>query len=419
LFSAVNISYWEWVAVMDQEHAEVPALPVRRGGNPLSPRLPLDQIRSERLPHYRFPNGVEGYVTTNVADFRQVLGDDRFVTGRYSGEPLMGDRVIVAPPQPGHLSTLNGPDHLRVRRLAAGSFSPRAIERHRPYIHEVVRKYVDRLLMLAPPADLIANFALPIPSEVIGHLIGVPEGNVVDFQRAAQDAMGGKAEREAPGSAARALHDVHRMLTEVLDSKKRNPGDDLMSRILEQRGDTVTDEEIVGLCTNLLFAGHDSTAANVGIAVAVLLTDPQQRAAFVGDLPHVAGAVEALIRHINVLSDSGVLVPRLASEDLAVGGLPVRKGSWILTSLAMANTDPGACPYSGSLAVNDPPDHHYAFGFGAHTCIGQHLARVELQEMLGQLFGRLPSLGLAADPADLTWNEQGLVYRMESLPVGW
>lgn len=135
---------------MDQEHSEVPALPIRKGGNPLSPRLPADQIRATRFPQYRFPNGVDGYVTTNAEDFRQVLSDARLITGRYSGEPLMGDRVIFAPAQPGHLSTLNGPDHLRVRRLAAGSFSPRAIERHRPFIHDVVRKYLDQLLALTP-----------------------------------------------------------------------------------------------------------------------------------------------------------------------------------------------------------------------------------------------------------------------------
>lgn len=209
------------------------------------------------------------------------------------------------------------------------------------------------------------------------------------------------------------------MLSEVLESKKGSLGDDLMSRILAQRGDTVTDEEIVGLCTNLLFAGHDSTAANAGIAATFLLTDQEQRSAFLAGSTNQAGAVEALIYHINVLSDSGVLVPRLASDDVDVAGRHVKKGSWILASLAMANTDPAECPYSGKLAVSHPPDRHFAFGFGAHTCIGQHLARVELQEMLGQLFSRVPSLRLAADPADLTWNEQGLVYRMESLPVEW
>lgn len=400
------------------ERAAAP-LPIRVGGDPLTPRLPFDEIRAERLPAFEFPNGVVGRITTCAADFRQVLSDQRFRAARYAGEPLMGDRVIVAPAQPGHLSTLNGIDHLRVRRLAAGDFSPRAIEQRRPYIRSVVSRYLDRMEQMAPPVDLLAAYAYPLPSEIISHLIGVPEDRVADFQRAAHQAMDGRAEAESPGSATRALEDVHAMLFEVLEIKRAEPGDDVISRGLAAEPDRVSAEEIVGLCTNLLFAGHDSTAANVALGAALLLSDPKQRELFMASEERLPAVVESLVRHINIVSDSGALVPRLATEDLEVGGVPVSEGSWVMTSLSMANTDPSACPYSGAMDVSSVPAQHFTFGFGAHTCIGQHLARVEVQEMLWQLLTRFPTLELDESLSGLDWNEKGFVYRMATLPVRW
>jgi cytochrome P450 len=405
---------------MAATQGEVEAIHIRRGGDPLSPRLDLDQLRSERLPHLRFPNDVTGYITTTYDDFRAVLGDPRFHAKRFVGEPAPAKLSVEVPDMPGFIPGMNGPEHLRIRRLAAADFSVKAIDRLRPFITAVVTRYLDRMAEMTPPVDLIEAFCLPVPSDVIGHILGVPPENSEDFQTAANETIGGRKEGlDDPDAAARAVARLHEILGEVITSKRRDPGDDLISRLTQVTDPGLSDTEIKGLCTNLLLAGHDTTAANTSLAVTLLLQNPEQLRRFRTEPDRLVESVEQIIKFNNIISDSGAAIPRLVTEDLTFAGQQLRKGDWVLPSVATANTDPAVCPYAEGLDVEGDPGQHVTFGFGAHTCLGQHLARAEMQIMLSELLNRFSTLELVERPEDLRWNDESFVYRMATLPVRW
>lgn len=403
--------------------SQAPELPLRRGGDPLSPRLSMSSLTSGtgRLVRFRYPNGVCGWVTTRAEDFRTVLTDRRFEAKWFGGGPQTSPITIEVPEMPGFIPAMNGPEHLRVRRLAAADFSVKRIEELRPLIEQIVAERLAHLVSLEPPVDLIEEYCLPIPSVVIGHILGVPERYGPDFQKAANETIGGRTEgHDDPQVAARAVGRLHEILGEVIESKRRVPTNDLITRLTQASGPPLSDEEIKGLCTNLLLAGHDTTAANAALGVTLLLDDPDRLATFCSDPERVAGRVEEIIRFNNLISDAAQM-PRQAAEDVEVAGRLVRKGEWVMPSVATANADPAVCPHAASVLDLDRSETgvHLSFGFGAHTCLGQHLARAELQIMLLKLFERLPGLQLAEPPDQMDWNEDAMVYRMTTLPVRW
>jgi cytochrome P450 len=405
---------------MTPAETEIQELHLREGGDPLSPRLDLQELRLQRLPHVRFPNGVTGYITTTYEDFRTALGDPRLHAKRFVGEPAPARLSVEVPDMPGFIPGMNGPDHLRVRRLAAADFSVRAIERLRGYIRAVVDTYLDAMAAMTPPVDLIEAFALPVPSEVIGHILGVPPEHAEEFQTAANETIGGRKEGlDDPDAAARAVARLHDILGEVIVAKRAELADDLISRLTQVGEPPLDDGEIKGLCTNLLLAGHDTTAANTSMAVVYLLENPHQMEIFRAQPDRIPDSVEEIIRFNNIVSDSGAAIPRLVTEDMEFAGHHLVKGDWLLPSVATANTDPTICPYSGTFDITRDPGQHVSFGFGPHTCLGQHLARAEMQVMLAGLFERFPTLQLVSSPADLRWNSEAFVYRMAALPVTW
>lgn len=409
---------------MTASETTIRELPLRRGGDPLSPRLPVGELShsSERLIRYRFPNGVAGWVTTTAEDFRAVLSDPRLHAKRFLGEPQPAAVSVAVPEMPGFIPGMNGPEHLAVRRLASGDFSVKRINELRPFIQQVVDRKLDEMSAMTPPVDLIEAFCLPIPSEVIGHIIGVPPENSRDFQRAANETIGGRSDGlDDPNAAAAAVSRLHEILGDVIARKRAQPGNDLVSRLITATAPHLSDAEIKGLCTNLLLAGHDTTAANTALGVTLLLVNPDQRSRFVDNPNRVADAVEELIRFTaGVLSDSGANIPRLATEDLEIAGYPIRKGDWVMPCAMTANADAEICPFGGDgIDLTREPTRHLSFGYGAHTCLGQHLARAELQIMLYRLLTRFPTLRLEAAPEQLRWNDDAFIYRMTELPVRW
>lgn len=399
----------------------VPELPLIKNGDRLSPRLPFETMRhTAPLLRFRYPNGVVGWLTTNVAVFREVLGDPRFHAKRFRGEPQTGAVSVEVPEMPGFIPGLNGPEHLRVRRLAAGDFSVKHIRDLRPFISTVVAKYLDGLAEQGPPLDLYANFCLPIPSEVIAHILGVPEDSKQAFQDAARLTIGGQAKAlDDPDAPRRAVAELHRIIAENAAQKRAHPEDDLLTR-LTQAEPPLSDEEICGLCTNLLLAGHESTSSTAALSVIQLLAQPEQLRNFQADPDSLGPAIEELARLRTILTDGGASIPRLATEDVEVGGQLVRAGEWVMLSNGMANVDPASCPVRPfELDLSRDRPSSVTFGYGPHTCLGQHLARAELQIMLSGLFGRFPGLHSELPTNQLPWLENGFGYRVAELIVRW
>jgi cytochrome P450 len=398
-----------------------PELPLIKNGKRLRPRLPFEDMRTAgSLLRFRYPNGVVGWLTTDAETFRQVLGDPRFHAKRFRGEPQTGAVSVDVPEMPGFIPGLNGAEHLRVRRLAAGDFSVKHIRDLRPFITTVVDKYLDRLAEAGPPIDLYAAFCLPIPSEVIAHILGVPEDSKGAFQTAARLTIGGQAGAEDdPDAARRAVAELHRIIAENAARKRARPKDDLLTR-LTQAEPALSDEEICGLCTNLLLAGHESTSSTAALSVIQLLARPDQQRILREDPDRLGPAIEELARLRTILTDGGASIPRLATEDVELAGRLVRAGEWVMLSNGMANVDPSSCPMRPfDLDFTRERPSSVTFGYGPHTCLGQHLARAELQIMLSRLFERFPGLRADLAPDDLPWLENGFGYRVAELVVRW
>jgi cytochrome P450 len=403
---------------------DVAELPLRHGGDPLSPRLPLDELlerRDERLIPYRFPNGVVGWVTTNADDFKAALSDPRLHAKRFLGEPQPCPVSVAVPDMPGFIPSMNGPEHLRIRRLAAGFFSVKAIEKMRPFIEETVDKYLGDMEASGPPVDLITSFCLPIPSEVIGHIIGVPRDQAKAFQKAAEETIGQrKGGKDDPNAAAEAVAKLHEILGAVVTLKRQRPQDDLISHLTQAGDPQLSDVEITGLCTNLLLAGHDTTAASSAVALTLLLQNPEQLEKFVSDPDKVPARVEELVRMVFVIAENGAGIPRLVTEDMEFAGYQLKQGDWVMPATGTANIDPEVCPHAAlELDLDRDAGQHVAFGYGPHTCLGQHLARAELQVMLANLLAKFPTIRLTEPPETLDWNDEAFIYRMYEMPVTW
>jgi cytochrome P450 len=396
-------------------------LPLRKGGDRLQPRLPFDDLRRRGpLLRFRYPNGVVGWLTTDAELFRAVLSDPRFHAKRFAGEPQTGVVSVAVPEMPGFIPGMNGPEHLRVRRLAAGDFSVKRIRDMQPLISDVVARYLDAIEAAGPPVDLYAALCLPVPSEVIAHILGVPGAHAKEFQDAARLTVGGQAGTSDPGAAARAVASLHKIISAVAGEKRLRPADDLLTRLVSA-DPPLSDAEICGLCTNLLIAGHESTSSTAALSVVELLRQPRQLDVLKNNPERLPQFVEELARMRTILVDAGAGIPRLATEDVEVAGHLIRAGEWVMLSNGMANVDPSVCPHDPltlDFGRMERPSS-LTFGFGPHTCLGQHLARAELQAILGGLFRRIPGLRLAAAYEELPWLENGFGYRVAELPVTW
>ncbi|MFJ8111881.1 cytochrome P450 [Streptomyces sp. NPDC096132] len=355
------------------------------------------------------------WLITRYEDARAVLADPRFSSdATREGFPGLSPRV---PPRgPGQFFMMDPPDHTRLRRLVLPDFTFRRIERLRPAVAAVCEELLDAMTADgATTADLVEAYALPQPTRVICALLGVPYEDHAFFQRQVR-ALTDVTSAPQDMMAARAA--LYGYLGDLLAARTRTPADDLISRLAGERVATgeATAEEAVGVAALLLVAGHETTANMFPLAVVDLLRHPGQLAALRARPDLWPAAVEELLRHLTV-THAGMR--RIATEDVEVGGVRIRAGDGVVVALQAANRDPAAYPDPDTLDVHrDAATGHLAFGHGLHQCVGQSLARAELQIGLPALFDRLPGLRITAPPADLTPSTSS-VHGLRNLPVTW
>jgi cytochrome P450 len=405
---------------MTVQESNVRELPITYGGDRLKPRLSLGDIAAERIPSYKFPNGVTGWVTTTAEDFRALLGDPRLHAKRFVGEPQAGTIAVEVPEMPGFMPGLNGAEHLRIRRLVSGEFSVKGIETRRAQVEEIVDRHLDQVEALGSPIDLYANYTLPIPSEVIARMLGVERSDHHEFQHAAASTIGagaGTPDADAD-EATRAVASLHRIVATTAERRRMKPADDIISTLVAAG---LSVPEVCGVCTNLLLAGHETTSTSSALSIAFLLTRRDQLQAFLEHPEHQREAVEELIRFVFLVSDSAANIPRLVTEDMDYQGYHFNQGDWVMLPVSTANVDPklSAMPDLAELNVDRAPYPHLTFGFGAHTCLGQHLARLEVGIILPRFFQRFPKAELVTPLNEIPWIEEGFGYRMDKLMVQW
>ncbi|MDT0566772.1 cytochrome P450 [Streptomyces sp. DSM 3412] len=354
------------------------------------------------------------WLITRHEDARAVLADPRFsADATHDGFP--GFRPQSPPRAPGQFFMMDPPDHTRLRRVLIPDFTFRRIEQLRPALARICGELLGAMTADgATTADLVKAYALPLPSLAICELLGVPYEDHDFFQRQANAFSSLSSGPKEMMAARKALHTY---LGELLDRRAREPADDLLSRLARDRVATgeVSVPEAVGIASLLLVAGHETTANMFPLAVVALLRHPAQLAALRAEPGLWPGAVEELLRHLTV-AHSGLR--RIATEDVEVAGVRVRAGEGVLVALQAANRDPSAFTDPDTLDVRRDAAGHLAFGHGLHQCIGQSLARAELQVGLPALFDRLPGLRLTVPPEDFTLT-MTTVHGVRSLPVGW
>jgi cytochrome P450 len=402
------------------EQRSVPAYPMSRAqGCPFDPPPQLSALQAEGpLVRVRLWDGSTPWLVTRHAEQRALLADPRIsADSTRPGFPHVSASLRERAQEERSFIRLDDPEHARLRRMVTAPFAVRQVESMRPGIQRIVDGLIDDLLAGPKPADLVDAFALPVPSLVICQLLGVPYADHEFFQRNSRLLINRDTPLEEGRKAQAALIAY---LDDLVGDKLADPGDDLLSRLATERVRTgeLTRHDLAAVGRLLLVAGHETTANMIALGTLALLQHPAQIAALRDsqDPALVAGAVEELLRYLSIVHSGR---RRLALADIEIGGQVVRAGEGLIMANDIANRDESVFPGAGRLDVHRDARQHVAFGFGVHQCLGQPLARVELQVVYSTLYRRVPTLTLAADLREIPFKHDGLVYGVYELPVTW
>jgi cytochrome P450 len=399
------------------EHPVLPPVHMRRDAFDPTPEL-RDIRESEGVRTVRNAFGMQVHLVTRHDDVKAVLADhERFANARPPGFVLPGAPAVAddeqARSRAGNLLGLDPPEHQRLRRMLTGQFTVKQMKRLEPRIVEIVEQHLDAMQSSGSPTDLVAAFALPIPSLVICELLGVPYSDRTEFQhRSARqlDLSIAIPERLALAREGRAY------MAALVAAARRHPGDDLLGMLVRDHGTELTDDELIGIAGLLLLAGHETTSNMLGLGTLALLRHPDQLAT-VRDEPDAVGpAVEELLRWLSIVHTS---IPRITTTDVEVAGVPIPAGELVFASLPSANRDPDFITDPESLNIRRGAMGHLGFGHGVHHCLGAPLARMEMRIAFPALLQRFPTLALAEDFADVDFRSFHFIYGLRSLSVCW
>jgi cytochrome P450 len=310
----------------------------------------------------------------------------------------------------------DAPEHTRLRRLVSKAFTARRVEALRPRVEEITDGLLDRITPQGR-ADLIAEFALPLPITVIGELLGVPEADRARFRRWTDEMLDQPLDRrfdeERIMAARRRLRGY---VIDLVAAKRESPAEDLLTGLIEtsDEGERLDEQELLAMTFLLLVAGYVTTVNLIGNGTVALLRAPEQLERLRADPSLIPGAVEEFLRFDGPVNPG---VTRYATEDLEIAGVRIARGDVVLLATAAADRDPARFPDPDRLDVAAAERGHLGFGHGIHYCLGAPLARLEGQVAFAALLARLPQLALAVPPEDLRWSGGGVLRGLRALPV--
>ncbi|MGW2523542.1 cytochrome P450 [Streptomyces sp. NPDC001617] len=367
----------------------------------------------------RIWDGSTPWLVTGHAAQRAILSDPRVSSDdKRPGFPYPNQAMAEnAHHHPLTIFNADGADHTRIRRMMTRPFTRPRMEALRPKIQEFTDELIDRMLAGPKPANLVTALSLPLPSLMICALLGVPYEDHEFFHEHASFATRSDKTAEDDRRASAALGGY---LAKLIQVKTENPGEDVLSDFAARVKDgDLTLPEATLLSMILLIAGHETSATMITVGTALLLDNPEQLAALreIDDTKAVAPAVEELLRYLTVAQFGQ---RRIAGEDFEFEGAQIKAGDGIVVPLPAGNWDPEAFPDPEKLDLTRKATHHHAFGWGIHQCLGQQLARIELQVVYGTLYRRVPTLRLAVDRDELDFRPaDALAFGISELPVTW
>ncbi|GGL04150.1 cytochrome P450 [Mangrovihabitans endophyticus] len=362
------------------------------------------------------PTGIEAWLVSTYEGVRDVLGDGR----RFTSRPGQVAHILTSfdPESPvnGEFSRLDGPEHVRIRRNFAPQLShARRLAELRPLVEDIVGQAVDRLDGTAQPLMLHKPFSRWITTAVIAELIGVPPDQRFLLHDAAKALFDPATTAEELDTA---LQPLWAYLYGLVTTRRAAPGDDVMSRMIRHSADSdrpLTDLELVRMNGALLVAGFDTTASMLTHGLLALLCHPREWARLCADPGLAPSAAEELVRYLGV----GVGLMRQATEDTRVCGRDIAAGDYVVAAVQSANRDPALHRDGDVLDVTRKPGAHVGFGHGAHACVGQQIARMELTSALRALATRVPTLRLACPADEVEFKKDSVVRGPVDMPVAW
>ncbi|GLY97844.1 cytochrome P450 [Actinoplanes sp. NBRC 103695] len=394
-----------------------PALPIPREEEwPFDPPPEYAELRAtSRVVRVACPTGIDAWLVSDYAGVREVLGDGR----RFSVQPGTASHVLhgfdpEAPPR--SFTQMDGPEHIRIRR----NFAPQVTHTRRlaelsPLVEQITEDAIDRMLASPQPYPLHSQFSTAITTGVIAELIGVPPEQRHLMRDAASALFTGAT---TPKELEAALEPLFGYLYQAVASRRDEPGDDVLSRMIVHSRDAerpLTDAELTTMNGALLIAGFDTTASMITYGLVALLSTPGQWDRLVADPSLAASATEELVRYLGV----GLGLLRRATVDVELSGQQIKAGDYVVAAVQSGNRDKSLYPDADVLDVARKPGAHLGFGHGAHACVGQQIARMELTTVLGALARRVPSLRIAVPLDEIAWKQDTPVRGPAELPVVW
>ncbi|MFG2358768.1 cytochrome P450 [Streptomyces sp. NPDC048521] len=353
--------------------------------------------------------GLDAWMVTRYEDGLAALSDPRLSSDvRDASDPRLMAQLPAFERESMMSNMLRSdpPDHTRLRRLVSKAFTARRVAELRPRVQEITDRLLDAVVP-AGRAELVADFALPLPVTVISELLGVPVDDRHDFQRWT-DAMLVRGESMPdPVVVNEAWQRMRAYVTKHLEAKRARPGDDLLSALISARDEEqrLNEDELIAMAFLLLVAGYVTTVNLIGSAVAALLTHPDQLTLLRDHPELLPDAIEEFLRYDGPVNPG---IARFAREDVEIAGVTVPRGATVLIASAIADRDPEQFPDPDRLDITRRDNGHLAFGHGIHYCLGAPLARLEGQIAIGTVLRRLPDLALAVPPTELSWRPGGL-----------
>lgn len=368
----------------------------------------------------RTKGGIDAWLVSRYADVRAAQADSRLSRAQASGDdaPRVGGTMYTTPDM---IISMDLPQHTRLRRLVAGAFTSRRIERMRPKVAAMLDALLDEFAAQDQPADFVQSVAVPFPLTVIGELLGVSPQDLPMFGKWARafatvnDPAGGE---DALNGLAKLLEYIVGLIAE----KRAAPADDVLSELIAVRdaGDMLSEQELITFGFTLIGAGFDTTASQLANSVLTLIASHRDQWRWLAEEPsRIPVAVDELLRYVNLFATDTTGFPRIAAADLEIGGVPIAKGDAVILSLTSANRDETVFDSADELDLARNPNPHISFGHGIHHCLGMHLAKMEMELALEGLVRRFPGLRLAIPEEELPWHVGEINHTLTALPVAW
>lgn len=387
----------------------------------LEPPTEWEKLRQQcPVASVRLPSGDDASLLTRYDDVRQVLSDSRFTRKLSANDAarvndsdtggVFNNSMASALPQ-------TGEEHRQWRKMVSKWFTARRMSALRPKIEEMADTLIDGMVEHGPPADLKAHLGFPLPVWVICELLGVPASDRDRFSHWSDAILNLTRYSQEETDAAHA--DFVAYMSAHVAAKRADPADDLLSELTkatDDNGVAMSDEALVATGQGLLVAGHETTANMIGKMMAMLLSERRRWEQLLEDHSLVRTTVEEVLRFD---ANSGFGIPRYIGEEADIGGGTLPRGTTVVCNMAAANRDENEFDGAADMDLSRNPNPHLAFGSGAHSCLGQALARTELQVVLEVLLRRLPSLELAVEADDLQRVEGLVVGGLRDVSVRW